>query len=379
MFLRRSVRLVKPNIRFSSVAASELKLDNFRTFENNPTNHTKEHIGRFYTISPEVSKQLFSHRSLPKKFVAQTKTFDEVCLMVREPAVELISYLENTDLNKPTNRFVLYGEDGVGRSLVLAHLLHYGFVNDFIIVHVPWVADWFKKPKEKANSDLHKGLIDINIDAAAWLIRFKTQNETILKKLNLKCSKEYVWSKRESTPVDAPLTELIEHGINRVKFATEAIAVLIEELKQQSSQGRCKTMVAIDGFSAFFHPETRITNDNRVKMTPQQITITQPFLSITRPDWNNGVCLLVADRLAHTESRMESHLPKYLLERPGFEHLDPFVPIRVDNYSELEFHNTFDYYRNRNWIQHSHDELEQELDFISARNPYTFMNVCGPL
>lgn len=379
MFLTRSFRLAKPNIRLTSTAVHELKLDDFRTFESNPTNHTEKHIGRYYTVNPEVTKQLFSNRGLPKKFVTQTKTFNETCIMIRQPAIELINYLNNTDYNKPVNRYVLYGDDGVGRSLVLAHLLHYGFVNDFIIVHVPWVADWFKKPKETANSELQKGLIDINIDAAAWLIRFKTQNAQILEKLNLKCSKQYIWTKREDTPADAPITELIEHGINRVKFATGAISALISELKQQSSDGRCKTMVAIDGYNSFFHTQTRIKNDNKLIAKPEEISITEPFLNITTHDWNNGVCLLVADRLSLTEDRMESYLPKYLLRRTGFEHIDPFIPIRVDDYSEEEFYNCLAYYRNRNWIQHDPDGLDKELDFISGRNPYTLMNVCSPL
>lgn len=379
MFLSRSFRLVKPNLRFTSSAAPEVKLDDFRTFETDPTKHTENQIGRFYTVDPEVTKQLFGSRSLPKKFVTQTKTFNETCLMIRKPGIELINYLKNSDLNKPVNRFLLYGEDGVGKSLVLAHALHYGFLNDFLIVHVPWVPDWFKKPKETSSSELSKGLIDINIDAAAWLIRFKTQNAKLLEKLDLKCSKEYVWSKRESTPSGAPITELIEHGINRVKFATGAINALVEELKQQSSDGKCKTMVAIDGFNAFFHTHTRIKNDNKVLSSPSEISITAPFLNITKHDWNNGICLLVADRLALTEERMESYLPKYLLRRTGFEHIDPFIPIRVEDYTEDEFHNCLSYYRNRNWIQHDTEGLDNELDFLSGRNPFTIMNLCSPL
>lgn len=381
MFLRRSFVLTKSNIRWRSANATEasVKLEDFRTLETNPTKHDAKHLGRFYTISPEVKKQLYTFGGLPKKFNMQTKTFTETCLMVRQPAVEIINHLNNTNFNKPTNRFVLYGRDGVGRSLTMAHILHYGHVNDFLLVHIPWVASWFKQPKETSNSPTKDGFIDINLDAAAWLIHFNTQNATILAKLDLKCSHEYVWSQRESTLVGAPLTELIEHGINRVKFATDVISVLLEELKQQSTEGKCKTMVAIDGFNAFFHTKTRILGDHKVKITPDKVTITEPFLNITNSDWNNGVCVLTADRLALTEDRMESILPKYQLRRTGFEHLDPFIPIRVDNYNDVEYSNCYEYYLNRKWINLESSGLKEELDFIAGRNPYQFMEICAPL
>lgn len=381
MFLRRTFLLPKSNVRLSSVNASakNVQLDDFRTHESNPSNHSTQHVGRFYTIDPDVKKQLFTYGGLPKSFALQTKTFTETCLMVREPAVEIINLLKNTDFNKPANRFVLYGKDGVGRSLVMAHVLHYGLVNDFLLVHVPWVPNWFKKPKEKSSSLTKEGFFDINIDAAAWLIHFKTQNATTLAKLDLKCSREYEWTKRESTAIGAPLLELIDHGINRVKFATDTIVVLLDELKIQSTEGKCKTMVAIDGYNAFFHPKTRILAEFKVMVPTDKITITQPFLNITNCDWNNGVCLMVADRLALTDERMESELPKYLLRRTGFEHLDPFIPIRVDNYSDLEYHNCIEYYLNRKWIQTQAPGIEQELDFLSGRNPYKLMELCAPL
>lgn len=381
MFLRRSFALVKPNIRLRCTSASEasVKLEDFRTLESDPSKHDTKHLGRFYTISADAKKQLFTYGGLPKRFLTQTKTFTETCLMVRQPAVEIINILNNTNFNAPTNRLVLYGRDGAGRSLTMAHILHYGLVNDFVLVHVPWVPNWFKNPKETSNCLTKEGFFDINLDAAAWLIHFKTQNATILAKLDLKCSREYVWSKRESTSAGAPLTELIEHGINRIKFATDAICVLLDELKQQSTEGKCKTMVAIDGFNAFFHPKTRILGERKLKVTTDKVTITAPFVNITKCDWNNGVCLLIVDRIALTEDRMESELPKYQLRRTGFEHLDPFIPIRVDYYNDEEYENCYEYYLNRKWIQMQTPGLKDELDFISGRSPYRFMEVCAPL
>lgn len=381
MWLRRSLLSPKLGVRlFSSQAADvNVKFEDFRTLESNPTNHTEAHLGRFYTIDPSCRKTIFHRAAIPKAFGEDVKTFAEMSLMVREPAVEVIGHMNKMDYTKPVNRFVFYGELGAGKSTQLLHLLHYGHVNDFVIVHVPWLPNWFKQPKDRSNSETREGFLDINIDAASWLIHFKTQNAETLKKFDLKCSKEYVWSQRETTPAGATLLELVEHGINRVKFATDTIVVLFEELKQQSTEGKCRTMVVIDGFNAFFHPVTYIKFDNKIKAKPSDITITQPFLNITQSDWSGGVVLLAVDKWALTKERMESDLPKYLLRRKGFEFIDPFVPMRVSPYNDVEFQNIINYYLDRKWIPNYVPGLEKELKFLSGANGYNLRHATAPL
>ncbi|XP_058830079.1 small ribosomal subunit protein mS29 [Topomyia yanbarensis] len=373
---RETVPLVRRQLA-TAATAPHSKLEDFRTGETDPANHNKSHLSRFYTIPVDVRKQIFAYGGLPKTFERQTKTFNENCLMVRQPAVELIGYLKRTDFRKPVNRFVLYGKDGVGKSLILAHMLHYGYSQEFVLVHVPWVANWMKRAKETALSSTHEGCLDLPLDGAAWLVHFKHQNAKLLTKLDLKVSREYVWSKRETTPAGSPILELVEHGINRAKFSCDAIAALLQELREQSTEGKLRTMVVIDGFNAFFHPHTRILMENKVRATPEKLTLTKPFLDITSHGWSNGVCILAVDRMALTEDRMESDLPLYQLRREGFEHLDPFVPVRVDNYSEEEYYSCVQYYLNRKWIQTTADGFDKELEFLSGRNPYKLMQLCA--
>jgi small subunit ribosomal protein S29 len=353
--------------------------DNFRTSEDNPANHSLQNLGLYYTIPQAVKKTLFSHGGFPKSFEKQIKTFGEPCLMIREPAIEIINYIKNSDFTKPVNRFVLYGRDGAGKSLALSHILHYGYISEYILVHVPWASNWFKRPKETGNSSSKEGFIDIPLDAAAWLIHFKNQNQNILAKLNLTTSVDYVWSKRETTPAGSTFLELIDHGVNRVKFASDTIAALLSELKKSSTSGKCKTMVAIDGFNAFFHPNTRIFGENKTKIRADQITLTAPFLDITNYNWTNGVVILTVDRIAMTEERMESELPRYLLGKQGFEHLDPFVPVRVDNYTDKEYIRCIEYYLNRKWILNTKPGFDDELKFLTGKNPFKLMEVCASL
>ncbi|XP_067640160.1 small ribosomal subunit protein mS29 [Eurosta solidaginis] len=351
----------------------------YRTSEQSTDRHSSVHEAKFYTLPPEQKKQLFTGGGFPRQFEQQVKTFNEACLMVRPISLELLNYIRNTDFKRPVVRYVLYGENGTGKTLTMAHALHYGLQNNFLLVHVPWVPNWMKRPKETANATSPEGYIDLPFDAAAWLVHFKTQNAKLLTELDLKTSKDYVWSKREATPVGSTLLALVEHGIARIKFASETVAALLSEVKQHATDSKCKVMVAIDGFNAFYHPETRIFGDNKQRITPDMITLTQPFLDITKYDWTNGVCILSVDKIGMTEGYMESYMPRYLLGKEGFEHLDPFVPLHVRDYSEKEFASCIQYYLDRHWIQKTPEGFDEQLKYLSNKNPYTLMQLTRSL
>ncbi|KAG5683489.1 hypothetical protein PVAND_012766 [Polypedilum vanderplanki] len=384
MLLRRSSLIKSPFLRLFSATAAEPKmnLDDFRTIETNPTKHSKEHIGKYYQIDDTIRKKLFAHGGIPKKYEKQIKTFNESCLMVRPQAIEIIDFIKKTDFSKPTVRYVLYGERGAGKSMTLAHLAHYGYVNDFCLIHVPYAPDWYKRPKECGLSTIHEGMIDIPLECASWLIHFKLQNIDLLTKIDAKTSKTYDWSKREQTPAGSTLIELVDHGINRAKYAADVIAALIDEIKIASTAGKFKTMVLIDGFNSFFYEKTRVSVDKKARrwpVTPDKVTITQPFINITNYDWCNGVCILTVDIIGMLGWDRESNLPRYLLGKEGFEHLDPFVPIKMENYDDLQFNSCISYYVNRRWIQNTEKGFDQELKFMSNSNPYKLMELCNAL
>lgn len=375
MLLRRSSRLLKTNYGlFSTVAEPKVKFEEFRTIENDPSKHTKDHEAKFYEIDNEIKKKIFRYGGLTKSFEKQIKTFNEACLMVRKPAVDIINYIKNTDFSKPVVRYVLYGENGAGKTMTMAHLLHYGYVNEFLLVHVPWIPYWYKHPKEFGNSSIHEGFTDLPLEAAAWLLHFKTQNAELLAKIGLRTTQDYVWSKRETTPAGSTFLELVDHGINRAKFASEVIKVLLDEIKQQSSDGKVKTMVVIDGYNSMFYEKTNLKGEFKVMIPTDKITLTKPFMDIAKHDWSNGVCILSVDKIAMLGYERESHHPIYLLGREGFEHLDPFVPIKHENYDEKEYESCIAYYVNRRWIQNTGEGFEKELKFLTNSNPYKLMD-----
>lgn len=202
----------------------------------------------------------------------------------------------------------------------------------------------------------------------------------MLSQLDLKISKDYVWSKRETTSAGAPLLELIDHGINRVKFANDTIEALIEELKLLSTSGKCKTLAVIDGYNVYWQYMSSLRGPHRVLIKTENVSLTKPMRSITDFNWTNGAIVVSVDKMAHRDFHREDvTLPRILLGKEGFEHLDPFVPVEVTNYDEREYQNCIDYYVERKWIQNTRSGFEIELKQLSNKNPYELMRLCAPL
>lgn len=79
----------------------------FRTTENNPVNHNADHIARLYTVPTDVQQQLFQYGGIPALFRKQITTFQECALLIRQPAIEIMSYLSQADHTRPINKYVL--------------------------------------------------------------------------------------------------------------------------------------------------------------------------------------------------------------------------------------------------------------------------------
>lgn len=84
-----------------------VQVSSFRTIENNPVNHNTDHIARLYTVPTDVQQQLFHYGGIPGLFMKQVITFQEYALLIRQPAIEIISYLNQIDHTRPVNKYVL--------------------------------------------------------------------------------------------------------------------------------------------------------------------------------------------------------------------------------------------------------------------------------
>jgi len=99
------------NRKFNTVAQVKdeqpSQVCSFRTTENNPVNHNVNHLARLYTIPTDIQKQIFQYGGLTRSFMKQVITFQECSILIRQPVVEIISYLHQADYTKPVNKYVL--------------------------------------------------------------------------------------------------------------------------------------------------------------------------------------------------------------------------------------------------------------------------------
>lgn len=101
------------NVRNQSTVTERIQvqpeepIQTFRTIESDPAKHNRDHLNRFYTVPVNVKNRIFPFTGVPRRFNDHCKTFTETCILVREPAIELISYLQQTDYTRPVNRYVI--------------------------------------------------------------------------------------------------------------------------------------------------------------------------------------------------------------------------------------------------------------------------------
>lgn len=100
---RRQVRALSTVAE--QVYVQDESVPNFRTTESNPVNHKLEHLHKIYTIPEEDLAAAFNQ--LTPDYREQNKTFCELGLLIRKPALEIMSYLKNADYSRPVNRYVL--------------------------------------------------------------------------------------------------------------------------------------------------------------------------------------------------------------------------------------------------------------------------------
>ncbi|KAM4755823.1 small ribosomal subunit protein mS29 isoform 1-T2 [Cyanocitta cristata] len=350
----------------------------FHTSESDPAKHTEQHEGRLYNIPLEEVKAVFPH-GLPYRFQQQIQTFNEARVMVRRPALEILAYLKGSNFAHPAVRYVIYGERGTGKTMTLCHVVHYCSRQGWLVLHIPDAHLWVKNCKELLQSSYNKDRLDQPLQASVWLRNFKTSNERFLQEI--KTQKKYMWGKRESTEEGRPLGEVVEQGLARVRSASDAVGVVLREIKQQSHRGSFRLLVAVDGVNALWG-RTTLRKEDKSPVSPEELTLVHNLRKMVRNDWSGGAVVTSLSQTGSLFKRSSAYTPHELLGKEGFDALDPFVPIPVANYSPREFESCYGYYLERKWLQHEKAHTEDgkaELRFLSGSNPRQLDRLAGPL
>lgn len=349
-----------------------------RTSDSDPAKHGEQHEGQHYSIPLQDLKTVFPH-GLPPRYMQQVKTFGEACLMVRKPALELLGYLKNTNFAHPAVRYLLYGEKGTGKTLSLCHAVHFCAKHDWLILHIPDAHLWVKNCRELLQSTYNKQRFDQPLEASTWLKNFKTTNERFLSQI--KVQEKYVWNKRESTEKGSPLGEVVEQGLTRVRNATDAVGVVLKELKTQSAGGLFHLLVAVDGANALWG-RTTLRREDRTLIAPEELSLVHNLRKMVKNDWHGGAIVLSLSQTGSLFTSRTAYLPQELLGKEGFNALEPFLPILIPNYNPKEFESSFQYYLENNWLQHEKaatEEGRKELRFLSNCNPGQLERLCAAL
>ncbi|XP_028327475.1 small ribosomal subunit protein mS29 [Gouania willdenowi] len=350
----------------------------FRTQESDPARHSEQHLGQHYTLPSAHIRSLFPH-GLPYRFQQQAKTFNESCLMVRQPALEVISCLKKADYDKPALRYILYGLKGTGKTLSLCHTVHFCYTQGWLVLHIPDAHLWVKNCRELLPSSFKASRFDQPLQATAWLRNFKITNESFLSKIQTK--QRYVWTKREFTEEGSSLGELVDQGISRVKSSSDVVGALMKELRLQSGQpgANFRLAVAVDGVNALWGRST-IKKENKSAVEPEELTLIYNLRKLMKNNWSGGAIITTLSQTGSLYTPKSAYLPQELLGERGFDNMDPFIPVSVSNYSEKEFESSYLYYMDRHWLQHPQsitEEGKKELEFLSNRNPSMFERLCG--
>lgn len=136
-----------------------------------------------------------------------------------------------------------------------------------------------------------------------------------------------------------------------MRNATDAVGVVLKELKTQSSLGLFHLLVAVDGVNALWG-RTTLKREDRTLIAPEELALVHNLRKMVKNDWE------------------------------GFNALEPFLPILISNYNPKEFESSFQYYLENNWLQHekaSTEEGRKELKFLSNCNPEQLERLCASL
>lgn len=72
-----------------------------------PRLHGQQHVGRYYPVQQDVFDGLFQFAGFTARQRAMISQLGDKSIMVRKPALEIISLLKVTDFSRPVNRFVI--------------------------------------------------------------------------------------------------------------------------------------------------------------------------------------------------------------------------------------------------------------------------------
>ncbi|XP_048735023.2 28S ribosomal protein S29, mitochondrial-like isoform X2 [Ostrea edulis] len=366
--------------RFSSLTTClQRSSSSLRTQITDPTEHAAIHEGLFYTVPQnDVNKLMYNNWMSPHE-KNMNKTFQEFCILIRRPALEMMEILKRMNYKYPLSRFLLYGEMNAGKKFTMTHVMHFCKNQNWVLLTVPWANEWNCKRLAVSYNSHKESLFDLPVHSKTLLEDFLIKNTHLIK--DFTTSARYEFSEQESSEEGVPLIDLVTFGINRMKFANDVVGALLKELQNLANSDKIKLLITIRGINAFWR-KTGQQKEKVKEIHAQQLTLVNQFMDLLQSDTKNAVAMCSVDSWLLYKNDRRLYLPTDLLGKEGIDFLEPFIPIEVTKYSEEEIQKVMDYYEDRRWIQQPEAKTttgRKQITVLSGHNPYQLYRVCVPL
>ncbi|OWF39034.1 28S ribosomal protein S29, mitochondrial-like [Mizuhopecten yessoensis] len=352
--------------------------DMFMTEQSDPSEHAMDYEGIYYIVSQEDQTRFFPS-FIDSHYRIQARTFGGLYLMIRKPALEIIDIIKKSSYNCPLPKFIVYGKRGGGKTSTISHVMHYCGKQNHMLLNIPLVNDWIRARTNTTPSTSKAGFTNIPEQAQKWISHFAALNAPLIK--DMKVTKSIEWTKKEVTEAGSPLQSLIDFGLLRQKYADDVVDMLLDEVMTCATENKFKVLLVIDGLNGFYQP-----TNMREPLQPQRfihaekLCLVDSFKRILNSGNKNVVAVCTVNEELRKLNERVKFTPFYLLGKEASQELEPFVPIQVENFSDMEVKNCLDFYSQRKWIQNSAaltDEGRKQIKFLTSNNPYAVWKVAG--
>ncbi|KAF7635680.1 hypothetical protein Mgra_00004922 [Meloidogyne graminicola] len=266
-------------------------------------------VGCLYRVPDEHVNSLCFDLVLPKGFKNLTSTLREYVWMFRRQTCEAFKYIQNFENGQTTQRLLLWGDWGTGKTITLVQLAHLALTQNFVIVTIPddflnLAMSWGRDTYYEIEVSTYK---NGRLNSPHWAIKllelFKQQNQHNWKALsNIKATKKYEWSQMEQTDIGKPITEIVEIGLSAPYLATDCVGALYKELRIHATNGELKLLVLIDKANGLFG-KCVIKKPDRTIANIDELALTIHIRKFLFSNWSNGLCAFVADKAEASDAR----------------------------------------------------------------------------
>lgn len=381
-----------PNPDQHAHASISGSIKNFRCAEQSPLDHTLADAGLFYTMPNDSWTKMTTSglniKGFPVRFQKLCDIFNEPCMMIRQPGLEVVSYLKNFNKNNAVNRYLIHGQTGCGKSMTLQYAVHYCISQGWLIMPFYYLWEYVKflhpyrgdQVNELVASQHNESRVDQVEFASRWLEKFRIMNQSVLE--NIYTTKRYVWSKHEASKEGISLLALVEHGISRPRSAADVMGCLMREVRVQDHTTRPPVLVAVDCVNALFGP-TKLKMQFGHLLNTDELTLTYNIKKLLANTWTNGAVVTAVDYIGAQyiwKVDVDENHPLGVLGNEGFDLLDPHIPINVPTLSKEEVYNFLAYFKDRKWLVGKSLSRKAEEEILLLTNkPYELVRLCGGL